>query len=215
MSWRLANSLIQLRKQVNEAFPARDKSSDGSIGDAAHSQRASDHNPNAAGVVTAIDVDRDLNDGHDGRELVSALVAAKDPRVIYIIFERQITMPGDITRWRPYTGQNAHNHHIHISVSVNKALYDDASPWILDFKGHVNAPKVAPTPAPAMYKKGSRGEGVKSLQQTLMDRGFLKVRIADGVFGPKTEAAVRLFQTRNRLQSDGVAGTMTLRALGL
>ena len=129
MSWRLADSLIQLRKQVNEAFPDRDKSSDGSIGDAAHSQRVSDHNPNSAGVVTAIDVDRDFNDGHDGRQLVSALVDSRDPRIKYIIFERQISVTGDVTKWKPYNGKNAHNHHVHVSVSATPKLYDDASAW--------------------------------------------------------------------------------------
>ena len=213
MAWRLANSLIQLRKQINEAFTERDKSSDGSIGDTRHSARKSDHNPNSAGVVTAIDVDRDFNDGHDGRELVSALVASKDPRVKYIIFERQITMPGDITRWKPYHGSNAHNHHVHISVSATAKLYDDASPWKLNFKA--KAPLAPPTPMPRMFKRGSRGDGVKALQNALMERGLIPRGKADGVFGPKTEIAVKQFQSANRLTPDGVAGTVTLKALGL
>lgn len=215
MSWRLANSLIQLRKQVNEAFTERDKSSDGSIGDTAHSNRKSDHNPNAAGVVTAIDIDRDFNDGHDGRELVSALVAGQDPRVKYIIFERQITVPGDITRWKPYHGANAHNHHIHISVSANAKLYDDATPWKLNWKANATGKKAPPTPLPRLFKRGSRGDGVKVLQQALIARGFIPKGKADGVFGPKTEAAVRNFQSANRLQPDGIAGTMTLKVLGI
>jgi len=213
MAWRVAKSLIQLRKQVNEAFTERDKSSDGSIGDTAHSARKSDHNPNAAGVVTAIDVDRDFKDGHDGRELVSALVASKDPRVKYIIFERQITMPGDITRWKQYHGRNAHNHHIHISVSATARLYDDASPWKLNFKQR--APLAPSTPLPRLYKRGSRGEGVKALQNALIERGLIPKGKADGVFGPKTEAALKIFQSANRLLPDGVAGTVTLKALGL
>ena len=103
MSWRLAKCLIQLRNQINEAFPARDKSSDGSVGDERHRHLKSDHNPNANQVVTAIDVDRDFNDGHDGRQLVSALVASQDPRIKYIIFERQISKTGDVTKWSPYS----------------------------------------------------------------------------------------------------------------
>lgn len=134
MSWRLAESLKRLREQINEAYPSRDKSSDGSIGDENHASRKSDHNPwvkdkNGIGVVTAIDIDRDFNDGHDARELVAALQASKDKRIKYIIFERKITQKGDITQWKPYTGANAHNHHVHISVSANPALYDDASDW--------------------------------------------------------------------------------------
>ena len=213
MNWRVAKSLLQLRQQVNEAFPARDKTSDGTVGDLGHQARKSDHNPNSAGVVTAMDVDRDFNDGHDGRELVSALSASKDPRVKYIIFERQITVPGDITRWKPYFGKNAHNHHVHISVAATPKLYDDPSPWKLDFKA--KAPLAPATPLPALYKRGSRGEGVRALQNALMERGFIPKGKADGAFGPKTEIAVKTFQSANRLVPDGVAGTMTLRALGL
>ncbi len=213
MSWRVAKSLLQLRAQVNEAFPERDKSSDGSIGDTAHSARKSDHNPNTAGVVTALDIDRDFNDGHDGRELVSALVASRDPRIKYIIFERQITMPDDITRWKQYHGKNAHNHHVHISVSANAKLYDDPVAWKLNFKA--KAPLAPATPLPRLYKRGSRGDGVKALQNALMERGLIPKGKADGVFGPNTEIAVKNFQSANRLMPDGVAGTMTLKALGL
>lgn len=213
MSWRLAKSLIQLRNQINEAFPARDRSSDGSIGDDRHRRLKSDHNPNANGVVTAIDIDRDFNDGHDGRELVSALVASQDPRIKYIIFERQISETGNATKWFPYFGKNGHNHHVHISVSATAKLYDDPSPWKLNFKAKAS---LAPTtPLPALLKRRSRGEAVRALQNALMERGFIPKGKADGVFGPKTEIAVRQFQSANRLTPDGIAGTVTLKALGL
>ena len=213
MSWRVARSLLKLRAQVNEAFPARDKTSDGTIGDTSHKARTSDHNPNAAGVVTAMDIDRDFNDGHDGRELVSAIVASKDPRVKYIIFERQITMPGDITRWKQYYGKNAHNHHVHISVSGAAKLYDDPSPTKQNFK--TKAAFAPPTPEPRIFKRGMRGDGIRALQNALVERGFIPKSKVDGVFGPKTEIAVKQFQSAHRLLPDGIAGTMTLRELGL
>jgi peptidoglycan hydrolase-like protein with peptidoglycan-binding domain len=39
--------------------------------------------------------------------------------------------------------------------------------------------------------------------------------VADGVYGPKTRAAVRRFQRKNGLAPDGIAGPQTLAALGL
>jgi peptidoglycan hydrolase-like protein with peptidoglycan-binding domain len=38
---------------------------------------------------------------------------------------------------------------------------------------------------------------------------------ADGVYGPRTRAAVRAFQRRNGLAVDGIAGPQTMAALGL
>src|ERR1044072_1775727 len=56
-AWRAARSIEVLRNEVNAEFPGRDKASDGIIGNAEHASRQSDHNPNARGVVRAIDVD--------------------------------------------------------------------------------------------------------------------------------------------------------------
>lgn len=56
--------------------------------------------------------------------------------------------------------------------------------------------------------RGDRGDGVRDLQRAL---GIS----VDGVFGPRTDRAVRAFQARNGLTVDGIAGPITLRALGL
>ena len=64
-SWRLAKSLDVLRNQVNAQAPTRSKACDGTIGDQAHSSRASDHNPNAKGVVQAQDFTHDPAGGFD------------------------------------------------------------------------------------------------------------------------------------------------------
>ncbi len=60
MKPRLSKSAIQLREQIDDAFPDRDRTSDGWIGDTRHAARKSDHNPDVQGWVRAIDVDRDL-----------------------------------------------------------------------------------------------------------------------------------------------------------
>lgn len=131
MSWRLAESLKTLRKQLNAANPARDKVSDGSIGDANHSSRSSDHNPNPAGVVCAIDVTHNQTRGINCHELARSLQSSRDKRIKYLIFNGQITQKTDITKWKPYTGKNAHKQHLHISVASDAKLYDDAKEWNL------------------------------------------------------------------------------------
>jgi lysozyme family protein len=130
---RLAQGLAILRDQINARYPNRSKLSDGWIGDAAHAARASDHNPNAAGVVTALDVTHDPAAGVDTWKLAESLRQRKDPRIKYVISNGRIfsSVVAPWT-WRPYTGANKHAHHIHISVSSDPALYDLASAWTLD-----------------------------------------------------------------------------------
>ena len=54
---------------------------------------------------------------------------------------------------------------------------------------------------------GSRGDEVKRLQTALNAQGYgLSV---DGVYGAKTQAAVRDYQSKNSLSVDGVAGPLT------
>ena len=55
---------------------------------------------------------------------------------------------------------------------------------------------------------GCQGEEVRELQQALIDLGYLK-GTADGIYGNKTENAVRAFQKKNHLYPDGLAGKKT------
>ena len=66
----------------------------------------------------------------------------------------------------------------------------------------------------ALLRNGSRGEEVTELQQMLEDAGFSPGNI-DGVFGPKTEAALRSYQAANDLSVDGVAGPETMASFGM
>ncbi len=66
----------------------------------------------------------------------------------------------------------------------------------------------------AVYRTGSSGEGVKALQTALTEQGFDTGGI-DGVFGSRTKKAVLAFQKARGLTQDGVAGPLTLKALGL
>ncbi len=67
------------------------------------------------------------------------------------------------------------------------------------------------TAAGSMHN-GARGTDVASLQDKLRSAGFDPGR-SDGVFGPRTERAVRDFQRSQGLQSDGIVGRRTSGAL--
>lgn len=131
MNWRAANSITTLRKQLNALFPERSKASDGLIGDQAHSKRKSDHNPTPAGIVCAFDVTHDPKNGVDCHKLAKALQDSGDKRIKYLIWTGRITRIDNVRQWKTYTGANPHNHHLHLSVSSNPKLYDDAAQWNL------------------------------------------------------------------------------------
>lgn len=136
MSWRLAKSLEELRRQVNVRWPHRSKKSDGTIGDSKHTSRVSDHNPHVKdgkiGVVTALDITHDPSHGPRIASLAEALRASRDHRIKYIICDGRIcsfkTQPW---KWRKYAGSNPHSAHLHVSVRAIKSLYDDRTPWVI------------------------------------------------------------------------------------
>ena len=136
MSWRPAESLVRLRGQIDQRAPSRSKASDGTIGDASHQSRDSDHNPwvkdGVVGVVTALDITHDINNGCDCQALVDALVASRDARIKYIIWNKRIVSSSNQPWvWRPYTGPNPHTHHFHLSVKPEKTLYDSIAAWAI------------------------------------------------------------------------------------
>jgi len=122
MKPRLSKAAIQLREQFDDCFSDRDRTSDGWIGDSRHSTRKSDHNPDEQGWVRAIDVDRDLS-GKPKPDIMPdvadqlRILAKTDKRLAYLIFDGKITSGKSAWRWRPYSGINKHNHHMHISFT--------------------------------------------------------------------------------------------------
>lgn len=206
MTWRLAKSLETYRNQINKLAPSRNKASDGTIGDAAHSSRTSDHNPNPAGVVCAIDITHDPQGGVDCNSLAESLVASRDPRIKYIIWNRRIN--SSITspwNWRNYTGGNPHTMHLHLSVH---GQYDDVKEWAINVTPQGDTEVAAPVVRRPLLRQGDRGDFVKELQ-TALKAGL----VADGIFGPKTRTAVVDFQKANQLVPDGLVGPYTWEVL--
>jgi hypothetical protein len=219
MNWRLAKSLEQLREEINEQFPNRSRASDGSIGDAKHASRNSDHNPwvydrEGQPVVTAIDITNDPVNGLDSEQLAEALLASRDPRIKYVISNKKIASgwhdgPKPWS-WRKYGGKNAHNHHVHISVEDSEGLFDNDKSWSLD----IGAPKGKPHPSSRLpvIRRGDSGAAIEVLQNLLIGHGY--AIDADGEFGPATDKAVKAFQNAAGLEADGIVGPYTWDKLG-
>ncbi len=205
MSWRLAKSLQTLLRQVNEAAPGRSKISDGTIGDAAHASRDSDHNPwvreVGVGVVTALDITHDPRHGVDGQAIAAALQASADLRIKYIIWNRRIWNPSLSPDWRTYKGANPHDKHIHISVRSEKVRYDDARLWSWG----------AATPradAPAAVSRPLLHQGVDGQDAHIAEvkNELIAALRQEPGFGPLMDGLVRGFQKRHGLVADGRIG---------
>lgn len=139
MAWRLAKSLNVYRGQIDGAWPARNRASDGTIGDEAHRASDSDHNPRlitglgATPVVTAADITHDPAHGCNFGAIAEALRASRDRRIKYVIYHERMFSSYHTSRhpawsWRPYAGDNPHTRHGHLSVLANH-LADDGAPW--------------------------------------------------------------------------------------
>jgi peptidoglycan hydrolase-like protein with peptidoglycan-binding domain len=68
-------------------------------------------------------------------------------------------------------------------------------------------------PCAQTLKKGDAGEIVVSLQNLLVEEGYMDRDYVDGDFGPGTDTAVKQFQTDNSLTADGIVGPATWQVL--
>jgi len=122
---------VELRDAVNTWYPDRRTTSDGWAGDARHSARKSDHNPDSTGCVRAIDIDSRL-DTSEGLSVYLAdqirICAKTDKRISYVIHNGMIASRILNFKWRKYSGFNKHTKHIHVSFTKagdkdGRALY--------------------------------------------------------------------------------------------
>lgn len=131
MKPHLSKAAIQLREQIDDCFPDRDRASDGWLADTRHmrSGKPSDHIPNE-GWVRAIDLDAELFGAGVKPFIMSDLadqlrVSCKskaEKRISYIIFDGRIASPILNWKWRKYTGANKHTHHMHVSFKKEADL---------------------------------------------------------------------------------------------
>lgn len=234
--WRLAPSLVALVREVDARWPKRPKTYDGSIGDAAHAARKSEHNPDRdpdpmpAGMVSAVDITR--ASAAMARELLAELIG--DSRVWYVIHDGHIYSRTHGWAKRPYDGPNPHTHHVHVSLVQSAAAASDVTTWLKASVEPKPAPKPAPKPEPVKpatqdptagqkatdeHRPGSRALrwGDRGTDVALLQR-FIGID-DDGVFGPVTAKAVRRYQSTRGDAPSGIVSGRTwapiLRALGL
>ena len=101
---------------------------------------------------------------------------------------------------------------IHCSGTVKRGKISDGG-WT-----HYAIPKgldeIMPDQKRPTIRRGSEGEAVKELQQDLMLLNYdIGASGADGIYGRKTEAAVKAFQNNNGLTADGITGEKTWNAI--
>src|SRR5690349_24351285 len=119
-SWELVPCLVQLRTELNNRCPNRDKNSDGTIGDKRHQLSVSDHNDDEVGRVPirdadskhevhAFDADDDLRTPNLTMEMVVQHILRRcrsgaEKRLRYIIYNRRIWEASNSWRQRAYSG---------------------------------------------------------------------------------------------------------------
>lgn len=214
MSYYLAPSLVELRGEINARWPNRDKASDGWIGDADHSSRISDHNPDEKGCVHALDVDVD---GIGVQQLLRATIG--DNRVWYVIFNHRIY--SRTYGWTPrvYTGSNPHTMHVHISIRYNHAAENATRTWLGDRKPKPTKggrlPLVDLSNVLRQIERAEReNAGIKRIQRQLNSKYDLQLAV-DGWWGPRTRAAYAQHeQTIDARVPDGIPGMRSLTVLG-
>ena len=194
MAWRLARSLETLRDEIRSVHPG---TTVWTIGDEAHV--VSDHRPNPAGVVCAIDVKDD--GGMSLAEFAEHTRTRNHPAWKYTIFNRRIISKARLAEgWRPYSGSNPHTTHVHVSVGVgpdgrSTGPYDDTTPWGIRGTGIGGI---------MLPEEGDKGPEVEFWQRMLRRTGesFPKFG-ADGHWGSEMTAAVQ--SSRKKLGWDPVA----------
>ena len=109
-------------------------------------------------------------------------------------------------------------HIIHCSTTVKEGKTSDkgwthyAIPAGMYSEEEIAAAETMHMQALPTLRNGSRGKAVEALQDMLNRLGYGSGK-ADGIYGPKTQAAVERFQAAEGLTVDGIAGENTLTTL--
>lgn len=225
MTFYLVPCLVKLRDEVNARYPKRDKSSDGWIGDTAHMQRPSSHNPDYAhgGAVRAIDIDVDDHDPDRDLRMQVVNAAIRDPRVWYVISNGIIWSRTHGWKARKYTGSNPHTKHVHVSAVEDPKQWTNTVTWLDPEQPKWRWNEDVVSDLAKIQTQFQIAQGTK-IGVRLRYHGIGRIQWAlgvpiDGYVGPKTVAAWKSFESGlSADQKSGRAGTpdpLSLKAKGI
>lgn len=111
MAGKLAPSLHNLFRELDDRWPHRDRRTDGWYADP-KVRKSVGHNPGHNGYSHAIDVDKD---GINPMWIISN-ITRREGVLWYIIWNRHLYSATYNWQERPYTGPNPHTDHMHIEI---------------------------------------------------------------------------------------------------
>ena len=213
----------------------------GWIGDSAHQQEHSDHNPDSRGYVHALDF---MAIGANAQAIVNWLLT-NPADLEYVIHNRVIWTRSNGWKPRKYTGSDPHTNHVHASGKHGSVGADSATGNGYDTTAEAMSPAgtpcnpasvthpVPPKPTVVPHAPGSRilryekakpgerqtyqqGADVSFVQNFIGDAWMgLGGKKADGVAGPKFKAGVMKYQKMRGIHVDGVVGPQTWANMGV
>lgn len=178
------------------------------IGDASHASRDSEHNPEPAGSLPGEDLGEvdaaDFMIGHgvtheDLQDLRDQLIAHRDPRLWYVIWNHKITS-STTQPWveRNYSGKDQHTDHVH--VSVNDKFDKNTADWkweadVAKQWTYTDLPK-AKLPSLKFGDDDAAFDGYNQVHRAMfmlnyVDGGKTADLDVDGIYGAKMRAKVK------------------------
>jgi hypothetical protein len=139
------------------------------------------------------------------RNSIKKLIWKADKSLIGQVDKQNLT----VHRWfanKACPGDYLYEKHSYIVTEVNKILSGGSSSFVTDTSSETDALANYP-----VLRKGNSGAFVKILQTRLNVHGAALT--VDSSFGDLTLTAVKAFQTKKNLLSDGVVGSLTWAAL--
>jgi hypothetical protein len=153
--------LRSILAEATRISPGRSTASDGTVGDAAHSARISDHNPDSRGVVHACDVTHDTVgvraqdrfDAHAWGEIIRARCKVGTERRVKYLVSYNFGLRSDVIA-SPNTGwawkrQSARDHASHLHISIKYESWVERSTDPIFISGFGSPPPTTDPGVPA------------------------------------------------------------------